>query len=114
MQLPILPFPPSLYDLIHLDLTSTLHPTLPCCVCLQEDRIPILAQFTPSRELSVEEAERIPKTGNSPVLMSMDQMRTVVPLYHRLNVAMYKNEESRKVSTTTVQDNSVNALLWGA
>jgi len=64
---------------------------------MQDENIPIVAQFLPSKQLSAEEAEKIAQMGNSPTFVSMEHMRKVVPLWQDLSVQIYKNELSNKV-----------------
>jgi hypothetical protein len=75
-----------------------------CCwgVCcwgarLQDDNIPIVAQFMPGKTLSQDEAEKIAQMGNSPTFVSMDQMRKLVPIWQDLSVQIFKNQASNKV-----------------
>lgn len=64
---------------------------------MQDDNIPIVAQFMPGNMLSQEEAEKIAQMGNSPTFVSMDQMRKLVPIWQDLSVKIFKNQASNKV-----------------
>jgi hypothetical protein len=63
----------------------------------QDDYIPIVAQFLPSKTLTKEEAEDIAQMGNSPTFMSMEHMRKVVPLWQQLSVDIFSNRVANEV-----------------
>lgn len=58
--------------------------------------IPVIAKFLPSKQLTAEEAKRIPATGPSPFMMTLEQMRKVVPLWNDLTTEIHKDEEARE------------------
>jgi hypothetical protein len=64
---------------------------------VQDDNIPIVAEFMPDKKLSKEEAEKIAQMGNSPTFVSMDHMRKLVPIWQDLSVQIFKNPLSNKV-----------------
>lgn len=64
---------------------------------MQDDNLPIVAEFMPDKKLSQDEAEKIAQMGNSPTFVSMEQMRKLVPIWQDLSVKIYKNPVSNKV-----------------
>jgi hypothetical protein len=64
---------------------------------MQDDNIPIVAEFMPDKKLSKEEAEKIAQMGNSPTFVSMEHMRKLVPIWQDLSVQIFKNPLSNKV-----------------
>ena len=60
----------------------------------------MLAPLMPSKPLTVEDAAKLSPSGNSPVMLTKEDLRKVVPLWHDLGVAMNKDESAREVRST--------------
>lgn len=63
----------------------------------QDDNIPVVARFMPDKQLSKEEAQKIAPMGCAPILLSLAQLRKLVPIWQDVGIKMFQDEVASKV-----------------